>query len=131
MFARAFPILLARRRQPRRILLVVAAMPLALLALLGAQYGSFAQYAVLASICLLQAVYPTLLGWALVVASYATGLVVYLYAMLRDLIELAHGNPADIFLNPTDSVVVVLLVIVLLAIAVALALSRPKPLLAA
>ena len=111
--------LLARRRQPGRFLLVAAAVPLAFAGLLGAEEGALIPYAVLASICLLQAAYPTLLGWGIVVAIYSIALAVYFYGAIAGLIELTHGGEA------TDLTTVVLIVVVLLAMDVALVRHRP------
>jgi hypothetical protein len=94
---------------------------------LGAEDGGLGLYSVLTSICLLQAVYPTLLGWGLVVAIYSVASTIYFYAVTRDLVELARGNQASILLNPTDDAVFVSLLAVLLAIAIAVVLHRPKP----
>ena len=60
-------------------------------------------------------------------AIYSIMSAIYVYAVGRDLVELARGHQASIFLNPTDGAVFVLLILVLLAIAVALVLHRPKP----
>ena len=118
-------LLLAHRRQPGRGFFVAAALPLALFALGGLEYGGTGLYALLASICLLQAIYPTLLGWALSVAIYATGSAAYLYALVKDVIDIAGGNQASI---SADGAGFVLFVILLVAIDVALAIHRPKPL---
>ena len=124
-------LLFGRRKQTGRGFFVVAALPLALFALVGWEYGAFPLYAALSSICLLQTIRPTLLGWALVATLYAAGSATYLYALVKDVIDIAGGKQASIFLNPVDGTVFVLLVIVLAAIAVALAIHRPKPLAAA
>ena len=124
----ALETLLARRQQPGRILLLIAALPLVLTGFAGVEYGAFAPYAILASICLVQAFYPTLLGWGLVVAVYTAGSAVYLCALARDVIRVARGEQAEILLGPADSTVFVLLELVLLAIDVALVHHRPKPL---
>jgi hypothetical protein len=131
LLPRVVNLLLARRRQPGRGVFVVAALLLALFALVGWEYGAFPLYAVLASICLLQAIRPTLLGWALVATLYAAGSAAYLYALVKDVIDIAGGNQASIFLTPGDGSVFILLVILLLAIDVALAIHRPEPLPAA
>ena len=121
-------LLLARRRQPGRGVFVVAALPLAMFALVGWEYGAFPLYAVLASICLVQAIRPTLLGWALVATLYVAGSATYLNLLVKDVIGIAGGSQASIFLTPGDGSVFVLLVVLLLTIAVALAMHRPKPL---
>ena len=119
--------LLAHRDQPGRLFFVLAAIPLFLTGLVGAEYGAFVPYAILASICVVQAVYPTLLGWALAAAIYGAASAAYLYALVRDIIELARGKQPNILLNPTDSAVFVLFELVLVAIAIALFVHRPKP----
>jgi hypothetical protein len=101
---------------------------LALFALVGWEYGAFPLYTVLASICLLQAIRPTPLGWALVATLYGAGSATYLYLLVKDVIRIAGGDQASIFLTPGDGGVFILLVILLLAIDVALAIYRPKPL---
>jgi hypothetical protein len=108
------------------MLFLLAGGPLAFMGVLGAEEGG-GYFFVLASICLLQAAYPTLLGWALVVAIYSIVSAIYVYAVGRDLVELARGHQASILLNPTDGAVFVLLILVLLAIAVTVVLHRPKP----
>ena len=52
-------------------------------------------YLVLAGICVLQAVFPTLAGWGVSVGFYAIGAVVYLYALATGG---AHGNAVPILL---------------------------------
>src|SRR6266567_7780911 len=102
MPTRAFHVLLTRRRQPGRMLLVAAALPLVFMGALGAEEGEFGWYAVLALICLLQAGYPTLLGWLLAVAIYFIFSAIYVFVTIRDLTQLALGRQASLFLNPTD-----------------------------
>ena len=118
MFTQTLHVLLGRRQQPGRILFLAAALPLILTALFGWEYGAFPPYAILASICLLQAAYPTLLGWAVVVGVYSVGSAVYLYGLARDLVE--KGGDAD------DTMIGVIL-LVLLGIEIALLRHRPKP----
>jgi hypothetical protein len=119
--------LVARRRQPARVLVVLAGVPLAFMGVLGAGEGG-GYFFVLASICLLQAAYPTLLGWGLVVAIYSLLSAIYLYAFADDLLGLARGHPASILTNQSDTVFFILLLAFSVAFAVALALNRPKPL---
>ncbi|MBZ5724109.1 MAG: hypothetical protein LAP87_03865 [Acidobacteriia bacterium] len=113
-----------RRQQPARFLFVVAGLLFAVLALLAIEYGSFSPYAVLASIFLLQAIDPTLIGWLLVLAICATDSTIYLYATVRDAVELARGLRSTIFTNPGD----IVLLSVCLAFVAALVFLRPKPL---
>jgi len=125
----ALRLLLARRRQPWPGIFIVAALPCFIFAVAGWEYGAFPLYAILASICLLQARWPTLLAWAVVAVIYTTASAVYLYLMAEDVIGLARGKQPSIFLGPADDTVFVLLLIVLLAVDVGLVLHRPKPLL--
>ena len=94
--------------------------------LLGGDDGGFGMFAGLASICLFQAVYPTLLGWLIVTAIYCIFSGAYLYASIGDLVELARGHQPSIFLNPTDAVVFASLVVVLLAVGIAVIRHPPK-----
>lgn len=93
---------------------------------LGGEEGAFGLYAALALICLLQATYPTLLGWTIAVAIYSGFSAIYVYATIADLIELARGHQASIFLNPTDDTVFAGLILVLLGIGIALVRCRPR-----
>ncbi len=91
--------LLARRRQPKRFLLIAAAIPLAVVGLIGFEYGALIPYAVCAAIFILQVIYPTLLGWIFVVTIYSAASAIYLLATVHDLIELAYGRPASIYIS--------------------------------
>jgi len=123
--------LLARRQQPARGILIVAALPCVIFALAGWEYGAFPLYAILASICLIQALWPTLLAWAVVVVIYTVSSVVYLYLGAQDVIGLARGRQASVFLNSGDDEAFLLLLVILLAVDIGLVLHRPKPLVAA
>jgi hypothetical protein len=63
---------LLMRRRVARWPFAVAAIPFAILALLAIEYNSFAPYAWLTALCLLNAVYPTLIGWILFAGLLAT-----------------------------------------------------------
>jgi hypothetical protein len=119
-----------RRQQPGRGFLILAALPLILFALGGLEYGGFAINALLASICLLQVIYPTLLGWMVIAATYGSGSAAYFYVAIRDLIVIARGDQPSLFLNSTDDTVFALFLAFLLIIDVVLVLCRPKPLVA-
>ena len=81
---RTVRLLFGRRQQPARWLFAAAAVPLAILALM-VSICDFppVPYLVLAGICLLQAVFPTLLGWLATLGIYAAGSVVYLYMVAK------------------------------------------------
>ena len=118
-------VLVVRRRQPLWPVLLLAGVPMAFMGLLGVGEGS-SYFFVLAAICLLQAVYPTLLGWALVVAIYSICSALFVYVLAADLLRMARGHQTEVFVNPTDTAVFVTLVAVLLAITVIIVLNRPE-----
>ena|SRR5579862_8083583 len=124
LLARSFHFLLARRRQPKPFLLLIAAIPLALSALMGAEEGGLIPYTVYASICILQAIYPTLLGWILVLAIYCVGSAIYLFAAANDLIDVALGKQATI---SSDFVTWCEAALVTLALSAVLSFNRPQP----
>ena len=109
------------------MLLVVATFPLLFIGALGWEEGAFGWYAALALICLLQAAYPTLLGWTIAVAIYLVFSAIYVYATIADLIELARGHQASIFLSPSDDTVFAGLILAVLGIGIALVRCRPRP----
>ena len=119
-------LLVERREQRARWVFVLGAIPLILFALIGANYGAFLPYAVLAAICLAQAVYPTLLAWALSLGVFAAGAIVYTFALAQDLFRVLRGQPASIFLNPYDTVAFVFLLTLLIALCVGIWFLKPR-----
>jgi hypothetical protein len=122
------PVYLARRRQPGRALFVAAALPLAIVGAFGAEYGALLPYGVLSVICLMQAIYPTLLGWWIVVSIYGIFSTIYVFVMIKELLELASGGQTSVFLGPTDTAVFVILLMMLLGVFIGLLRCRPRPL---
>jgi hypothetical protein len=112
-------LLLARREQPWRGFFLVVTLPVALLALGAIEYGGAWFYALLTVVCLLQAIYPTLLGWASVAAMYCAGAL----GWLIDLVQGVARSSVD-----SDSGFEIFLLVGATAIAVALFLHRPRPL---
>ena len=86
---------------------------------------AFLPYAVLASLCLAQLVYPTILGWILVLLVYVAGSVIYVYTLGADALRLARGQHPQVFLNAYDTAFFLFLVAVLVALTVIIALNRP------
>jgi hypothetical protein len=122
----AIDTLFERRAQPARWLFVVAALPLIIFALIGANYGAFVPYAVLAGICVIQFVRPTLLGWGVVMLVFAVGASLYLYTATADLVRLARGQQPQLFLNPYDTAAFTALIVLVVAVAVGLFFLRPR-----
>jgi hypothetical protein len=129
--ARIARALFARRQQPWRALPILAVFPLVFVGLMGEEDGALVPYCALASICLLSAIYPTLAGWSIWVAVYSAGSAAFLYALIRDLIDLAHGRETEIFAGPGYCSLFFVLFTAWLAADVAFLLHRPKPLPAA
>lgn len=117
---------MTRRQQPARWFFLLAAVPLVLFALIGAAYGGFLPYALLATVCICQFFYPTLLGWGVVLLVAVAGLVSYGYAAVMDIVRLANGASPSIFLNTTDTFAFVLLIGVIATVAVGLIMNRPR-----
>jgi hypothetical protein len=118
--------LFERRSQPARWLLVVAAIPLILVALVGVQYGAFWPYAMLAGVCVLQFGYPTMVGWGICLAIFVGGAIVYAFALAAEIVRVASSQPPRIFLNPTDTAVVVALFAILVLLCAGLLVIKPK-----
>jgi hypothetical protein len=119
------PWLIQRREQPARWVFVATAMPLVLVALIGSAYGAFVPYAALAGICLVQAFYPTLLGWGVVLTLYGVGSALYLFTLGADVHRLMRGDRPQVFLNPYDSTFFLVLLASLLALSALVLRNRP------
>jgi hypothetical protein len=89
--------LCGKRRQPFRAVFVVAALPLFLFAVAGAEYGAFALYAALGALCLLQAALPTLAGWGIIVLVYSLGGGMYLYLLIGASLNALRGRPTGLW----------------------------------
>jgi hypothetical protein len=118
--------LFERRNQPARWLFVLGAIPLILVALVGAQYGAFLPYAILAGICILQIGYPTMVGWGICLVTFLGGAIVYTFALAADITRVVRSQPPQIFLNPTDTAVFLALFAILIFICLGLFFIKPK-----
>jgi len=119
-------LLVEHREQRARWVFVLGSIPLILFALIGSNYGAFLPYAVLASICLTQAIYPTLLVWALSFGVFAVGAIVYAFALAQDLFRVLRGQTPSIFLNPYDTGAFVFLLTLLIALSVGIWFLKPR-----
>jgi len=119
-------ILFAQRHQCRYIFLVAAVPPAIIGLWVPGDWGGF--YLVLASICLLQGAYPTMVGWILVSLVYtcfsALCVLGLFLALFRELTDAEAPGPFD----PANLLPYVALVAVSLAVAIAVVRHRPKPL---
>lgn len=119
-------ILFDRRHQPLRWVFLIAVLPFLFLALLGIEYGAFFMYIVPSVLCVIQFLFPTLLGWFIVLALYISACAVYGYVLGIDVLKLLNDQRPDKLINGTDATVFIVGFIVLLAISVVLWAARPK-----
>ena len=84
-------------------------------------------YGVLGLICVTQAIYPTLLGWWIVVSIYGIFSTIYLFGMIKELLEMASGGQTAMFVDPADSAFFVILLFASIGIFIGLLRCRPKP----
>ena len=83
-------------------------------------------WALLALVCLLQTIYPTLLGWGVVSLVFFLGLVTYTYVFIVDLFGVWQGDHPQIFLAPFDTIAFLTLFSILVIVAVGLVFAKPK-----
>lgn len=105
---------------------MIAVLPFLFLALLGIEYGAFFMYIVPSVLCVIQFLFPTLLGWFIVLALYISACAVYGYVLGIDVLKLLNDQRPDKLINGTDATVFIVGFIVLLAISVVLWAARPK-----
>jgi len=110
--------LFARREQRGSVVFGVAAVPLLGMALL--RWGFFLPGVGLASICVFQALYPTLAGWTIVMAAFAGLISMILFAIVNDL--------SSTFATTSNAVYSIMFVLILLGIDAGLLIYRPRPL---
>jgi len=117
-------VLFEKRTQPLRWLFLIVALPFLALSLPN-EYSTQI-YALPGLLCIFQFFVPTLAGWALIFAGFATVVAVYSYAFVADLIQIHSGQGASIFLDADDSVVFVLFYLLLVVATVFLYRARPR-----
>ena len=119
-------ILFDLRHQPLRWIFLVAALPFLFLAVLGIEYGAFFMYLVPSVLCVIQFLFPTLLGWFIVLVFCISACAVYGYVLAIDVLKLLSDQRPDKLINGTDATVFIVGFAVLLAISVILWVARPK-----
>jgi hypothetical protein len=123
----AFVFLFGRRQQPSRWLLVGAAGALVIVALAGLRHGALAWYAALATLCLLQVLYPTFAGWCLVFVLFLGAAFVYSFLVIEEVIRIWTGRgPPELFLGPVKTVATILQYGMVVFVAIRLVFVRPR-----
>ncbi len=120
-------LLTQRRRQPRKAIFVVAALPFLFLGLMSAEYGALPIYFALAGLFVAHLARPTLLGWLAATGIMGAAALLYLTAAASDFLALARGHAPSVFSNSVDSTVFAVLLCFLLTLAGSLLWSRPTP----
>jgi hypothetical protein len=122
----ALVFLFGRRHQSSRWIFVGAATLLVIVALTGFRHGAFVRYAVLAALCLLQVVYPTLAGWFLVFVLFLSAAFIYSFLAIGDVIRIwTESGPPQLFSGPVNTVVSLLQFAMVIFVAIRLPFVRP------
>ena len=123
----ALVFLLGRRRQSSRWIFVGAAVLLVIVALAGLRHGPFTWYAVLATLCLLQVLYPTFAGWCLVLVLFLYAAFSYSVLVIGDVIRIwAASSPPQLFSDPLHTVISLLQYAMVIFVAIRLPFVRPR-----
>jgi len=96
-----------------------------LFALWGYHYGAFPVYFILGLICVTQFFYPTLLGWFILFCLYLIGSGLYIFVVIKNILELIGGKRSGIFIDFDDTVFFSILISLIIILAVALIKLRP------
>jgi hypothetical protein len=115
-----------RRTQEAKWLFALAAVPAALLALVGIAYGAFFLYAPIAAICIFHIFYPTLFGWAAVTVIAWAAFGSYAYVAVLDVVRILNNERPSVFLNEYDTFGFLVLIGILGCVATGLSIKRPK-----
>jgi len=126
--ARVAYFIFGRRSRRGFWIYLLAALPFALFSAAGSEYCAFLLYLFPLGACLIQAAWPTLLGWLAVLSIYLTGFALYLVEFIRDLWSIFGGGIPRIFVDFNDSAVFIGGLLVLAAISAGLAYYRPRAL---
>ena len=116
----------ARRNQPRRWLFALAALPIALFGLIGAEYEVFPLYLAFAALVLFQLLYPTLIMWFTVTLVCALITVAYGSLFLADIFSLVRRVRPSILTDPSDSLFFLVILAYFAAVTVGLLCSHPQ-----
>jgi len=100
---------LIRRVNRRRPVYLLCALCLLPLALVAAEYGAGVPYFVLVAACVIQFVYPTVLGWGIVAVVFGLLCSALVFVIGRDLIGFAVGWQPHVLLDADDAAMVIFL----------------------
>jgi hypothetical protein len=119
--------LFGRRQQSSRWIFVGAAVLLVIVALAGLRHGPFTWYAVLATLCLLQVLYPTFAGWCLVFVLFLYAAFSYSLLVIGDVIRIwTASDPPQLLSDPVHTVVTLLQFAMVIFVAIRLPFVRPQ-----
>jgi hypothetical protein len=123
----AFFFLFGRRQQSSRWILVSAAVLLFILALTGLRHGAFTWYAVLATSCLLQVLYPTFAGWCLVLILFLSAAVSYSFLVIGEVSRIWTGSePPQLFSDPVKTALTLVQFAMVVFVVIRLMFARPR-----
>lgn len=105
---------------------LVAAFPFFVFSLVGWGYGATPYYLVFGLLCILQAIWPTLLGWIVVFLAYLFGTIIYAVTLFIDVSHILSDQNGLILSDLDDSVFFSMLLVLLVGICVALFYVRPR-----
>ena len=117
--------MISKRKQKARWVFIIASFPFFLFALWGYHYGAFPFYFIPGLICITQFFYPTLLGWFIIFCLYLIGSGLYIFVVIKDILELIGGKRSGIFIDFDDTVFFCILISLIIILAVALIKLRP------
>lgn len=127
MTRRAAFLLFGRRQQSSRWIFVGAAFFLVILAFAGFRHSTSTWYAFLATLCILQAVYPTLAGWCFVFVLFLFAAYTYSFLVVGDVIRIWRGSdPLQLFLDPMKTAVTLLQFAMVIFVVIRLPFVRPR-----
>ena len=119
--------LFGRRRQSSRWIFVGAAVLLVIVALTGLRHSPFIRYAVLAVLCLVQVIYPTLAGWCFVFVLFLSAAFTYSFLVIGDVIRIwTESGPPQLFSGPVNTVVSLLQFAMVIFVVIRLPFVRPQ-----
>jgi hypothetical protein len=97
--------LVERRTQPGGWIFAATGIVLIVFGLFANEYGTLVPYGTLGALCLVQSLYPTMLGWGFVLALYTGASLLYVYVLTTDAIRVARSRQPEVFLNASDTAV--------------------------
>jgi hypothetical protein len=104
---------------------ILAVIPALLTADYGYEAGAFVQYILIAGVIVGCFFHPTLIGWSVIFVAYCVASALTIYTVIRNLIRLATGQTPGIFVDTSDTVVVIVWVALLIMVTLLLWMIRP------